>query len=69
VVVFTTGTRGEVPGKKEKLWQETVIIIIIIILIVFIVPSGTQAVYEFLPFYPVSVNRCQLPPAPFPSFF
>jgi hypothetical protein len=31
VVGFTTGSRGEVPGKKENLWQETMMIIIIII--------------------------------------
>jgi hypothetical protein len=30
---FTTGSRGEVPGKKENLWQEMMIIIIIIIII------------------------------------
>jgi hypothetical protein len=29
VVGFTTGSRGEVPGKKENLWQEMMIIIII----------------------------------------
>jgi hypothetical protein len=28
VVGFTTGSRGEVPGKKENLWQEIIIIII-----------------------------------------
>jgi hypothetical protein len=33
VVGFTTGSRGEVPGKKENLWQEMIIIIMIIILI------------------------------------
>jgi hypothetical protein len=31
VVEFTTGSRGEVPGKKENLWQEIIIMIIIII--------------------------------------
>jgi hypothetical protein len=41
---------------------------IIIIIIKFVVPSGTYVVYEFLPFSPVSGNRSQLPPAPFPSF-
>jgi hypothetical protein len=30
VVGFTTGSRGEVPGKKENLWQEMMMIIIII---------------------------------------
>jgi hypothetical protein len=29
VVGFTTGSRGEVPGKKENLGQEMIIIIII----------------------------------------
>jgi hypothetical protein len=33
VVGFTTGSRGEVPGKKENLWQEMMMIIIIIIVI------------------------------------
>jgi hypothetical protein len=33
VVGFTTGSRGEVPGKEEHLWQEIIIIIIIIIVI------------------------------------
>jgi hypothetical protein len=32
VVGFTTGSRGEVPGKKEDLWKEMMIIIIIIII-------------------------------------
>jgi hypothetical protein len=31
VVGFTTGSRGEVPGKKENLWQELMMMIIIII--------------------------------------
>jgi hypothetical protein len=30
VVGFTTGSRGEVPGKKENLLQEIVMVIIII---------------------------------------
>jgi hypothetical protein len=40
VVGFTTGSRGEVPGKKENLWQEMIIIIIItmIIIIIIIIP-------------------------------
>jgi hypothetical protein len=32
-VGFTTGSRGEVPEKKENMWQEIIIIIIIIIII------------------------------------
>jgi hypothetical protein len=36
VVGFTTGSRGEVPGKKENLWQEMMIIMIIIIIIIII---------------------------------
>jgi hypothetical protein len=34
VVGFTTGSRGEVPGKKENLWQEMMMMIIIIIIII-----------------------------------
>jgi hypothetical protein len=37
-VGFTTGSRGEVPGKKEYLWQEMMMMIIIIM---FVVPPGT----------------------------
>jgi hypothetical protein len=33
VVGFTTVSRGEVPGKKENLWQEIMMMIIIIIII------------------------------------
>jgi hypothetical protein len=34
VVGFTTGSRGEAPGKKENLWQEMMMMIIIIIIII-----------------------------------
>jgi hypothetical protein len=34
VVGFTTGSRGEVPGKKENLLQEMMMIMIIIIIII-----------------------------------
>jgi hypothetical protein len=36
VVGFTTGSRGEVPGKKENLRQEMMMMIIIIIIIIII---------------------------------
>jgi hypothetical protein len=34
VVGFTTGSRAEVPGKKENLWQEMMMMMIIIIIII-----------------------------------
>jgi hypothetical protein len=49
VVGFTTGSRGEVPGKKENLWQEMIIIIItmmMIIIIIIIIPYKKLSYYE-----------------------
>jgi hypothetical protein len=34
VVGFTTGSKGDVPGKRENLWQEMMKIKIIIIIII-----------------------------------
>jgi hypothetical protein len=37
VVGFTTGSRGEVPGKKENLRQEMIMMMVIIIIIIIII--------------------------------
>jgi hypothetical protein len=37
VVGFTTGSRGEVPGKKENLLQEIMMMMMIIIIIIIII--------------------------------
>jgi uncharacterized membrane protein YqjE len=37
VVGFTTGSRGEVPGKKENLLQEMMMMMIMIIIIIIII--------------------------------
>jgi hypothetical protein len=39
VVGFTTGSRGEVPGKKENLRQEMMMMIIMIIIIINTTPA------------------------------
>jgi hypothetical protein len=48
VVGFTTGSRGEVPGKKEILWQEMIVIIIIIVA-TRIVSKSLQKYLETIP--------------------
>jgi hypothetical protein len=37
VVGFTTGSRGEAPGKKENLCQEMMMIIIVLVVVVKVV--------------------------------
>jgi hypothetical protein len=42
VVGFTTGSRGEVPGKKENLRQEMVMMMIIIMIMVITINSNNN---------------------------
>jgi flagellar basal body-associated protein FliL len=48
VVGFTTGSRGEAPGKKENLQQEMMMMIMIIIIIIIIIIMCTILCYVSL---------------------